>query len=61
MQLNYGSHEGNATRFNDSVAWWCVDGKWNPLHPAEVANHAHVLTQAEYEKQFPDLPVLPIQ
>lgn len=62
VKQNYGSMEGNATRFNDVEAWWFVDDqwKWFSINSQSVLMGARVLTEAEFNTQFPDLPPLPM-
>lgn len=61
-KVKFGSMEGNAARFNDVEAWWFVDNqwKWFPINAQSVLMGAHVLSEAEYLAQFPDLPPLPV-
>ena len=65
MQANvkYADHEGNAVRYTTFEAWWYVPEvpyvKWMPIDSAEITNHAKVLTEAQFNSQFPDLPALP--
>ena len=54
------SWDGRPAIYKSTEAHACLDGKsWTPFHPAEVGNDAKVMTQAAFEKAYPDLPPFP--
>lgn len=55
----YASMEYRPVRYTPIESWWLVDGKWVPVHPAIVGKDASVMTAADYEKLYPNLPALP--
>jgi hypothetical protein len=46
-------------RYTPTEAWWLVNGTWMPIHPADVANDASILTEDYYNDMYPNLPALP--
>jgi hypothetical protein len=56
----FGAFESNPVRFTDTEAWvFQHDDVWQQVNPAEVLNSAAVLTEAQFQKNFPKLPPLP--
>jgi hypothetical protein len=56
----YGAFESNPARFTDQEAWvYQHDNVWRKMNSAEVTQHAHVMTEANYRAAFPDAPALP--
>jgi hypothetical protein len=57
---HYGAFESNPARYTDTEAWVCQhDNVWRQMNAGEVLHHAAVLSEAQYQKSFPNLPALP--
>lgn len=59
MTPKYGSLEGHPVRFIDDEAWVFAKNAWHPNNSAEVLVGAHVMSEAEFRKDFGELPPLP--
>ena len=56
----YGAFESNPARFTDNEAWvYQHDNVWRKVNSAEVAQHAALMSEADYRAAYPDLPALP--
>ncbi len=53
-----GILDGQPMRFTLAMAWWLVDGAWRKADLADALNNGSVMTEANFEKMFPDLPPL---
>jgi hypothetical protein len=58
-RLFHGTIDGRPVRYTPTEGWWLVNGTWMPIHPADVAKDASVLTEEGYKDMFPKLPPLP--
>ena len=59
MTPKYGALEGKPTRFTDDEAWVFAQNAWHPNNSAEALVGAHVMDEAEFRKDFGELPPLP--
>lgn len=59
MIVKYGAFEGKPVRFVDDEAWVFARDAWHQTNTAEVRTGAHVMAEAEFRKDFGDLPALP--
>ena len=60
-KIKFAERDGGAVRFTDNEGWLLVGfhwPKWTPINPAEIA-HCKELSEAEFKKQFPNVPRLP--
>jgi hypothetical protein len=58
--LNYAYLDGDTpVRFDDTEAWQFIGGEWKPLNGADAFHKAKLLSEAEFNKSFGQLPPLP--
>lgn len=59
-QPKYGAFESNPARFTDTEAWvYQHDNVWRQMNAGEVLHHTAVMSEAAYQRAFPNLPPLP--
>jgi hypothetical protein len=64
MEIKYAYWEDLAVRLtSDGDAWMFneLTEKWAPMNAADAVTKAKLLTEAEFDKMFPDLPALPTE
>lgn len=50
---------GQAVKYSTTEAWWIIDGQWHKADLPDVFNNASMMTDAQFEQMFPNLPALP--
>jgi len=58
-KIQFGMLDGNAVRFTSAEAWAWREGAWKRVPVDEVQSEAVVLSQARFDKLYPDVPELP--
>lgn len=58
--MKYGYLDGDtAVKFTDKEAWQYIGGQWKKLDTADAHFKAKLLSEAEFNKMFGQLPELP--
>lgn len=57
--MDYCSLDHRPCIATDAEAWWFNDGKWARVNAWDAAWNASVLTKAQFDKLFGQLPALP--
>lgn len=60
MTAKYADLMDQPIRYTETEAWICIDGKWQPIHTAEVYHKARTLTADKYRAMYGQSPPLPI-
>ena len=58
-QLKYAYLDAHPVVFNETEAWAYMGGRWQKLHLAEAHGKAKLLTKAEFDDMFRQIPSLP--